>query len=101
MSDYFGNGCGSRLWDCPRCYEAKLLGNKYYRMLDNVSERMMACSLGMTPDNYETEAKKLKNLSEKFDKIQKEFIGILSGRVKCGCEPKEILDDYLKAWGLT
>ena len=99
MSDYFGKDV--ILWNCPKCTEAKILGNKYYRMMDNVLDRMAECAEGMTTENCETEAKRLNGLSDKFDKIQKEFVGILKGRVKCGCEPAYRLDDYLEIWGLT
>jgi hypothetical protein len=93
VSFYFGY---VDTFSCPKCYEAKILGNKYYKMMDNVLDRMCNCATGLTFG--EAELRKLNGLSDKFDKIQKEFIGVLSGRVKCGCIPETWLDDYLKAW---
>lgn len=90
---YFGH---VDIFSCPKCYEAKILGNKYYRTMDNVLDRINNCVFELTFG--EAELRKLNGLSDKFDKIQREFIGILSGRVKCGCLPKTWLDDYLNAW---
>lgn len=83
---------------CPKCYEAKKLGNKYYHQLDNLNNRISeyVCS-DISNLDFEKFQKKLDGMFIKFDKIQTEFIGIIRGRVKCCC-PQWVLDDYLDAW---
>lgn len=84
---------------CPKCYESKLLGNKYYNQLDNVLDRYNQIILDMTLENVELSFKKMDGLEKKFNKIQIEFINLLRGRVRCCC-PSWMLDDYLKSWNI-
>jgi len=83
---------------CPKCCEAKKLANKYYNQMCNISDKM--AEYAFTASAWSEECtRKLDGLSAKHDKIQREFVGVLRGRVKC-CEPQWMLDEYVKAWEL-
>lgn len=88
-------------WDvmsCPKCYESKLLGNKYYNQLDNALDRYNQTAFDMLSGD-EISWKKMEGLEKKINKIQTEFINVLRGRTRC-CYPIQMLEDYLKAWNI-
>lgn len=89
----------SDLMSCPKCLEAKKLGNKYYNQLAGISDRIAehVCATDAPDFNVDNYQRKLNGLFTKFDKTQTEFLGILKGRCKCCC-PQWMIDDYLKAW---
>lgn len=81
------------LLSCPKCFEAKVLGNKYYNQLWNISDRIYEYAMNCTPETYNE--RKMNGLFEKYNKTQTEFLGILRGRVKCGCIPQWMLDIFI------
>lgn len=84
------------VYSCAKCIEAKKLGNKYYNQLSNISDKIANHVLEPMTD-VNSYFRKLDGLFTKFEKNQKEFIGVLNGRTKCCC-PMWMLEDYLKAW---
>jgi len=69
---------------CPKHVEAKRLANKYWNQLDGILFKQEK-SMNETED-ADLLSKKLLGLTAKYEKIDHEYVAIMRGIRKCGCD---------------
>ena len=70
---------------CPQHVESKKLINKYWNQMNNIGFKIDVMLFYYENNNFDLTSKKIIGLTEKYDKIEKEFNGAMRGLIKCGC----------------
>lgn len=73
--------CEADIISCPIHYEAKTLANKYWNQLNTIGHKCDKALDEITDPAILS--KKLIGLADKYDKVDREFQGVMRGLAKC------------------